>query len=238
LDVPISEVEDSSRGPAATGLALLLVSLPYCYAFWFHLSGREISLAELMLYPLLIGGAGIALILCLIRYLFRERIGGLNRKPGRWHLDGVAGLLLTALSFATMVAHGAILAPLLPRQSGPPPQSVELLLSALRENPLLLALWLGPVVWIGVAAFEELSRVFLLDRLWKLWPRTGSRWFAILLSAVAFGLVHIYQGLAAVVSISLLGLLYGLYYLRFGRVWPLIIAHALFDSLQILQAVT
>jgi membrane protease YdiL (CAAX protease family) len=34
-----------------------------------------------------------------------------------------------------------------------------------------------------------------------------------------------------------LGLVYALYYLRFGRVWPLIIAHAAFDSLQILQAV-
>ncbi|MHC4061116.1 MAG: CPBP family glutamic-type intramembrane protease [Planctomycetota bacterium] len=32
-------------------------------------------------------------------------------------------------------------------------------------------------------------------------------------------------------------MLYGWYYLRFGRVWPLIIAHALYDSLQVIQVV-
>jgi membrane protease YdiL (CAAX protease family) len=34
--------------------------------------------------------------------------------------------------------------------------------------------------------------------------------------------------------ITLQGLLYGLYYQRFGRVWPLIIAHAMYDSIQVL----
>jgi hypothetical protein len=38
--------------------------------------------------------------------------------------------------------------------------------SGIAHNPLLIAIWLGPVVWIGVA-FEELTRVFMLNRLWK-----------------------------------------------------------------------
>ncbi len=229
--------ESSSRRPWATLVALILVYLPYLHAFWIHQSGREISVAELMLYPLLLGGAEVALILVLIRCLFRERIADLNRKAGRWFTDILSGLLLCVISFAVMIVHASLIAPLLPERSGPPPQAVETLFRALAENPKLLVLWLGPVVWLGVAAFEELSRVFLLDRLWKLWPGPTGRGGAILLSSILWGLIHFYQGTSSVVGVSLLGLVYALYYLRFGRVWPLIIAHAAFDSLQILQAV-
>lgn len=224
--------ERQARSPSVTLLALVLVFLPYLHAFWIHVSGQEVSVAELFLYPLLVGGAGIVLISLLLRYLFQERLAQLNRRPARWFTDVSTGVLLCIASFVLMIAHSALFAPLLPRPSEPP-QVVQTLLRALSENPLLLALWLGPVVWIGVAAFEELSRVFLLDRLWKLWPGRTGRWSAVVLSALVWALVHIYQGVSSVVSISLLGLMYAAYYLRFGRVWPLIIAHALFDSIQV-----
>jgi hypothetical protein len=224
------------RRPGATLLALLLVHLPYLHATWIHLSGRDLSVAELMLYPLLIGGAGIALIAVLVRFLFRERLADLNRRPGTVPRDVVAGAIVCVASFAVMIAHSLILAPFLP-QPGAPPQAVATLFTALRESPFLRALWLGPVVWIGVAGFEELSRVFLLDRLWKLWPSPGARAATVVLSAVVWGFVHIYQGVSNVVGVSLLGLLLGAVYLRFGRVWPLIISHALFDSVQIVAAV-
>ena len=226
------------RGVAVTLGAVFLVYLPYFHAFWLHLSGREFSVAELMLYPLVIGGGAVVLITALVRHLFRERLIDLNRRPGRRLTDIVVGVLMCAVSFVVMVAFSLLIAPLLPEQSGPPPKAVTTLIKALGESPLLLAVWLGPVVWLGVATFEELSRVFLLDRLWKLWPGALCRWAVIVLSAVVFGLVHIYQGVAAVVAVSLLGLVYALYYLRFGRVWPLIIGHALFDSVQIASAVS
>ena len=232
------ELESSRRRPRATLGALILVYMPYLHAFWVHQSGRAISVAELMLYPLLIGGAGVALILLLIRCLFREQISDLNRRSGRWFTDVLSGLLLCTVSFAVMIAHASLIAPLLPQRSGPPPHAVETLFRALAEDPRLLILWLGPVVWLGVAAFEELSRIFLLDRLWRLWPGPASRMGVIAFSSILWGLVHFYQGISSVVGVSLLGLVYALYYLRFGRVWPLIIAHALFDSLQILQAVS
>jgi membrane protease YdiL (CAAX protease family) len=219
-----------------TLLALALVFLPYLHALWIHLTGRGLSVAELFLYPLLLGGAEVAIILILIRLVFRERVGDLNRKPGRWFRDIASGLLLLVVSFAVMLLHSVLLAPLLP-QPAAPPAVVTNLLHVLSKSPVLLVVWLGPVVWIGVALFEELSRVFFLDRLWKLWPGPTGRWTAVVLSAGIWGVVHIYQGLSSVVSVFLLGLVYALYYLRFGRVWPLVIAHALFDSVQILSAV-
>ncbi len=105
------------------------------------------------------------------------------------------------------------------------------------NDPLLLAVWLGPVVWLGVAAFEELTRVFMLNRLWTVWPQPVARWLVMIVSAGLFGLAHIYQGPASVVAIALQGFLYAWYYKRFGRVWPMIIGHALYDSLQVIQVV-
>jgi membrane protease YdiL (CAAX protease family) len=105
------------------------------------------------------------------------------------------------------------------------------------NDPLLLAVWLGPVVWLGVAAFEELTRAFMLNRLWTVWPQPVAYWLVMIASAALFGLAHIYQGPASVVAIALQGFLYAWYYRRFGRVWPMIIGHALYDSLQVIQVV-
>jgi hypothetical protein len=125
----------------------------------------------------------------------------------------------------------------MPRTQGPLPQELITLFSSIVHNPLLLAIWLGPVVWLGVAAFEELTRVFFLNRLWSVWSQPLIRWFILVLSACLFGLIHIYQGPASVVAITLQGLIYGWYYMRFGRVWPMIIGHALYDSFQVIQVV-
>ncbi len=54
----------------------------------------------------------------------------------------------------------------------------------------------------------------------------------VILSAVLFGLVHLYQGLAGAVSVTLSGLVMALWYLRFGRIFQLIVAHYLYDAVQ------
>ena len=70
---------------------------------------------------------------------------------------------------------------------------------------------------IGVGQ-EELTRVFLLSRLWKLSAAIGRQWFGVALSAVIFGLAHLYQGPAGMVSTGISGLIMALYYLIFSRI--------------------
>jgi len=118
-----------------------------------------------------------------------------------------------------------------------PSGDVGNLLSGLMENPFLLALWLGPVVWIGVAGFEEVSRAFILDRLWVAWPGRKGRWIAVLLSVAIFSIAHFYQGIAGMISVGIMALISAVYYMRYGRIWPLIIAHALYDSFWIVFVV-
>ena len=111
------------------------------------------------------------------------------------------------------------------------------LFTGIVNNPLLLAVWLGPVAWLGVAAFEELTRVFMLNRLWTIWPRPIGRWLVIFVSAAVFGLAHIYQGPVSAVAVGVQGFLYAVYYKRYGRLWPMIVGHALYDSIQVIQMV-
>jgi len=52
-------------------------------------------------------------------------------------------------------------------------------------------------------------------------------------SAVLFSLNHMAQGFAGVISVALYGLIMVLWYLHFGRIFHLIVAHYLHDVIQI-----
>ena len=45
---------------------------------------------------------------------------------------------------------------------------------------------------------------------------------------------HLYQGPAAFLSFAVFGLLFTLFYIRTGRLWPLIVAHALIEAIALL----
>ena len=121
---------------------------------------------------------------------------------------------------------------LLPGPAGNP--AILTLIRGLVRDPLLLALWLGPVVWIGIAAFEEFQRAFMLDLLTDIAPKTWHKALVLFLSAGLFGLAHLYQGPAGIAGTFLFAVVMGLYYLGRGRIGPMIIGHALYDSVQII----
>ena len=78
------------------------------------------------------------------------------------------------------------------------------LFNELLENPLLLAFFLGPILLIGVAGAEELSRVFLLTR----WMRISStKQLVWCFQQCCLVFPTCIQGPAGVVSITLNGLI-------------------------------
>ena len=224
--------------PITQILAVIVVYVPlYFFALWTHLSGRTLTLKELFLYPLLFGSGGIVLTLLIFRFVCGECLASIQLKPGKWYIDIAAGVVLGFLSLGLKMIQGTLQSKWMPSVSNPASEDTLAFFIGIAHNPLLVAIWLGPVVWIGVAGFEELTRVFMLDRLWKVWPKPVAVWLVLILSAVLFGLVHIYQGPISMFFIAVQGLLYGWYYMRYGRVWPLVIAHAIYDSLQVIQIV-
>jgi membrane protease YdiL (CAAX protease family) len=210
---------------------------PYALAIGSHLGETTVTLREMFLYPLLIGGGSVVLALLVYRFVCGERIASLNLRPGRWTTDVLVGVLLAVVFLGLLALQQVIQSRWLPSTGGPPPEEIVTLIRGVVSDPLLLAIWLGPVAWLGVAGFEEVTRVFLLNRLWVAWPRPAAVWLTMIASAALFGFAHLYQGPVSAVAIGFQGFLYAWYYKRFGRVWPMIIGHALYDSLQVVQAV-
>jgi membrane protease YdiL (CAAX protease family) len=90
--------------------------------------------------------------------------------------------------------------------------------------------WAVPVLILKAienAVLEEVIVVgYLITRLrsleWRLWQ-------IIAASAVLRGSYHLYQGFGAFVGNAVMGVIFGLFFWRFKRVMPLVIAHSLLD---------
>ena len=212
-------------------LAILFSITPiYGMTITTHLNReRPYGLDEILFYTCVIATLMLVALLLLLRFLCGERFSDLNLKQARWWQDVLGGIGLTILTLGTAFFLGPVLGRLLPGNS----QSMDNILIGLTQDPLKLALLLGPGLAFGAAGFEELTRVFFLSRWWKIASRTAWRWLGVLVSAVMFGLAHLYQGPAGVANTAITGLILAIVYLRFGRVWPLIISHYLHDALQI-----
>jgi membrane protease YdiL (CAAX protease family) len=90
--------------------------------------------------------------------------------------------------------------------------------------------WRPPVLVLSAvmnATLEEVVVVgYVITRLRQL---GRGAWWAVGVAAVLRGSYHLYQGFGAFVGNGVMGLVFGWFYLRTGRVLPLIIAHTLLD---------
>lgn len=212
-------------------LAILLGIGPiYAMTIATHLNrDRPYNLDDILFYTLVVASLALAALLLLLRFLCGERFGDLNLKPARWWQDVLGGIGLTVLTLGTAFVLGPVIGRFLPSNS----DSVGNLFAGLARDPLKLVLFLGPGLALGAAGFEEVTRVFLLSRWWKMAPGAAWRWLGVLVSAALFGLAHLYQGPGGMANTAISGLILAVVYLRFGRGWPLIISHYLHDALQI-----
>lgn len=90
--------------------------------------------------------------------------------------------------------------------------------------------WSVPVLVLQAvknAVLEEVVVVgYLMDRLHRLrWPA----WAVLGTSAVLRGSYHLYQGFGPFLGNVVMGVVFGSWYRRFGRVMPLVVAHTLID---------
>lgn len=82
-----------------------------------------------------------------------------------------------------------------------------------------------------VGFYEEvLARGFLLKRCQGL---LGGHWGPVLMSAALFGLGHFYQGMLGMLQTALMGIVFASLALKWQTLWPLILAHALLNTLSL-----
>lgn len=101
----------------------------------------------------------------------------------------------------------------------------------LMNTPLRAAIFLVVVVVAG-GVREELQRAFILHRFGQ---RLGGVTVGLVVFTIAFGALHIQQGLDVAIAVGLLGLMWGLVYIRRRSAVLPIVNHAGFNALQVLQ---
>lgn len=206
-------------------------------AFFFH---NKISVAILVvvmvLATLAIPGSGalIPMILTLVALLGCLRAGsarmiGLSR-PESW---GRTLLVGAGLGIGLQVAFHLVVDPAFEMLTGS-----KLDVSALdpvKGNVMMYVIWLA-IGWIVGGLLEELSfRGYLISRIrYLLGAGALGTTIAVLASAVPFGIAHMYQGWAGVLSATTMGLCFALIYVKSGsRLWIAILAHGFANTTDI-----
>ncbi|MGI5222085.1 CPBP family intramembrane glutamic endopeptidase [Nocardia sp. CA-290969] len=139
---------------------------------------------------------------------------------------------LARIRFRPDIVHGSLLAALI----GLPGLGLYLIAQSLGINVTIVpdALadhwWRLPALVLSACAnsgAEEIVVVaYLLTRLRALGWSDNS---ALAASALLRGSYHLYQGLGSGMGNVVMGIVFGRYWQRTGRLWPLVIAHALID---------
>ena len=146
-----------------------------------------------------------------IGYVRGWSVWSLGLRP-TWAGTG-AGVLLAAATAAALGLFGLLVNLAYPGavrfESVPGSLSLAVIVLVSAVNPVLEEA-------IGVGYFTHALRRF------GMWP-------AVLASAVFRTFMHSYQGLTAVVIILPLGVAFAAVYWKWGRLWPLVVAHALFS---------
>jgi membrane protease YdiL (CAAX protease family) len=147
--------------------------------------------------------------------------------------EGPADIGLDASQPGTDVARGAVLAAVIGGTGLAFYILVYRLGFALNIVPesLPAVWWRIPVLLISAAHDGILEEIVVLAYLLRRLDQLGwTPWKAILLSAVLRGSYHLYQGFGAFVGNAVMGIVFGIFYKRWGRCTPMIVAHTLIDA--------
>ena len=209
----------------------IVVFIPFGLMIWIRIhQSTGFASTELIIYPLLFGGLSIAVLFLLKKFFLKEKLSDFNSKPGSWFTDIGWGLVLTLIYFILFFVERVMLSDVLQFRSN---EELLGLMLDMRESPFLMILFFGPVLWIGVALYEELIRVFILTSLWKWSDKLSWCMLVIFFSAVIIGLTHWSQGSYGVVTIGIKSLVSGYYFYKKRRLMPLVYAHVLYDGIQV-----
>jgi len=208
-----------------------MVFIPFGFMLWYrnHQSTGFAS-NELILYPLLFGGSSILLLYVIKKHFLKEKLSDFNSGNGNLTQDILWGFILTIIYFILFYIERATLSNVLTFKSN---HELLGLMLDMRKSSLLMILWFGPVLWIGIALYEELIRVFMLTTFWKLSNNTFWVITSVLIAAIIIGLAHWSQGSYGIVTIAIKSLVSGFFFYKVRRILPLVISHVLYDGIQV-----
>ncbi len=204
---------------AITGTLLTFGYLPYSRT-------GQLRIGYVVVLSLVDAAVLIALIFLILRAHRESPAAVLNdhRRPLPELLAGIPMILVALGIGVTVLVAVQRFAPQLHTVAENPLQSVL----RSRRNALLLSV----VVIVAGGIREEIQRAFLLHR-FEQWLGGGT--VGVVVTSVAFGAGHLYEGVDAALATGLLGAFWGIVYLRRRSMLAPMISHAGFDLLQIVQ---
>jgi len=170
------------------------------------------------------------LVIVLIRFFLRStgehpRDVFIGRRP-IWR-EAALGLALVPIVLITVAAVVLALRRLFPWMQTVPTNPFM----PFMDTPVEAAVFVVVVVLAG-GVREELQRAFILHRFEQ---RLGGIRLGLVLFTVAFGALHIEQGLDVSVAVGLLGLIWGITYIKRRSAILPIFNHAGFNAMQVVQ---
>jgi membrane protease YdiL (CAAX protease family) len=215
------------------GLILLLAFAPSLLGLLFLALGPEATgEVEAELAPSLIGIVIDLFIswspVLVIGYLLarnREGWAGIGLTPFRAGELGM-GLVLWVASFILVLVLAQLFQYFGTREVDFLPEGLPLWFQAVQA--VLIAVTAGVTEEIVVRGYAQ-------TRLEQLRVPTAA---ILLVPTALWGVLHVYQGPGAALTIFCLGLMYAWYFHRTRRLWPLVLAHVLFDMTQLVFILT
>ena len=241
--VPIAPVEAAPAGPRhlpwwiALLQVLLVCGIPTQLAIFVPiamfsgvpiLEGKQISIEMFALTSLI----DTALICILIRVFLG--ISGedpqdvfVGRRPAL--REGLLGILILPGVYAAVALIAFALRTYMPWTHTVAQNPYE----EYMRSPLEAAIFAVVVVLAG-GVREELQRAFILHRFEQ---RLGGAWVGLVVFSLFFGALHVTEGIDAAMAVGLLGLFWGIVYIRRRSAILPLVNHAGFDLVQVLQVV-
>lgn len=184
------------------------------------------------------GGLGIWSGILIATFFMRKRKATwsglglvLPRGKREWLINIGLAFLTVVIVFLVM---GLVLDPLLSHFELEKPADAADRFQFFLGKPILFITYLITVVWIGAALGEELlMRGYLLNRLSDLIGKTKFGWFiSLTIHSIIFGMLHIYQGFAGVITTAFVAVVFGaIYLIAKKRLLPVILAHLLINTI-------
>jgi len=174
----------------------------------------------------LLDTALVALLIRVFLMLSGETSRDVFIGPRSWWREGVRGLALVPVLCGGVAGMGWALHRLLPWTHNVAVSPYD----AYMHSPIEATIFVVVVVLAG-GAREELQRAFILHRFEQ---RIGGAWIGLVVYTVVFAAGHLIQGIDATLEVSLLGVVWALFYLRRRSAVVGMVSHAGFDAAQIL----
>ena len=157
---------------------------------------------------------------------------------GRINLKGSLRIFLRSLLVCILGLSGYILGSIIMANISGMPESADMSnYEYFHDNIFMLIITLIGVYIVSSFGEEVVYRAFLINRISELGLDSKyGKMATVLISAVIFGLVHFEWGPTGIVSTGLMGLVMGIFYLKFKKkLWILVLAHAYMDTILLVQ---